>query len=271
MSKHQLIFGATALLAVAAAAPACASDATVINPGTPVLGAPNIITNGTNGAQTPIFTTDTSIDVMYIGSNASIVDLLTMGTVTGGVYTAGPYGTIVTNGGSRPSGYTQTTIGYVQTFQNVPLGSVFAITNEWGDSLDPAQQTAPVTWVSGIPYSNINSNPATNVYHFAYSNNVTATYSNGVFTGSNIGTLFSGATITSAEDAYFTANGGYSDWYFVGVEDLAQANFDDWNDTVYAFRGVGTPEPSTWAMMAIGFASLAFAGYRAGKPRAATA
>jgi len=28
---------------------------------------------------------------------------------------------------------------------------------------------------------------------------------------------------------------------------------------------VGTPEPSTWAMMLIGFAGLGFAGYRASR------
>jgi hypothetical protein len=29
--------------------------------------------------------------------------------------------------------------------------------------------------------------------------------------------------------------------------------------------GVATPEPSTWAMMTLGFAGLGFAGYRASR------
>ena len=33
----------------------------------------------------------------------------------------------------------------------------------------------------------------------------------------------------------------------------------------------GTPEPSTWAMMLIGFAGLGFAGYRKIKPKTAFA
>ena len=33
----------------------------------------------------------------------------------------------------------------------------------------------------------------------------------------------------------------------------------------------GTPEPSTWAMMVIGFAGLGFAGYRRAKAKAAFA
>ena len=34
---------------------------------------------------------------------------------------------------------------------------------------------------------------------------------------------------------------------------------------------LGVPEPSTWAMMLLGFAGLGFAGYRRAKPKAAAA
>jgi hypothetical protein len=33
---------------------------------------------------------------------------------------------------------------------------------------------------------------------------------------------------------------------------------------------IGTPEPSTWAMMLVGFAGLGFAGYRKSRRRAAS-
>jgi hypothetical protein len=82
----------------------------------------------------------------------------------------------------------------------------------------------------------------------------------------------------AANSEILAASGGYSDWIFVGVEDSRVTADDDWNDTIYAFQGVapvGTsptvPEPSTWAMMLVGFAGLGFVGHRARKSVAAAA
>jgi PEP-CTERM motif len=73
-----------------------------------------------------------------------------------------------------------------------------------------------------------------------------------------------------------------------GVEILSQSFFDDdevinlgsnWGPNidltfsgsgVFAF-GSAVPEPSTWAMMVIGFAGLGYAGYRSSRRAAATA
>ncbi len=87
--------------------------------------------------------------------------------------------------------------------------------------------------------------------------------------------------MTAAENAYILGDGGYSAFTFVGVEDLSTRQWDDWNDLVFAFRDPGgssgpnpppvpgVPEPSTWAMMLLGFAGLSFVGFR--RSRKATA
>ncbi|MGH6799312.1 MAG: PEP-CTERM sorting domain-containing protein [Roseiarcus sp.] len=52
---------------------------------------------------------------------------------------------------------------------------------------------------------------------------------------------------------------------------VAVANSDTALDYVSAGVTASTPEPSTWAMMLLGFAGLAFAGYRASRKAAAVA
>ena len=49
------------------------------------------------------------------------------------------------------------------------------------------------------------------------------------------------------------------------------ANADTVLDSVPNGVVAGTPEPSTWAMMILGFASLGFAGYRKARKTAAIA
>jgi hypothetical protein len=71
--------------------------------------------------------------------------------------------------------------------------------------------------------------------------------------------------------AYATAYaGGYSGipvGTYVGFEDRASGDYD-YNDDQFVFTDVassvipGAPEPSTWAMMAIGFAGLGLLGWR---------
>jgi hypothetical protein len=62
---------------------------------------------------------------------------------------------------------------------------------------------------------------------------------------------------------------------YVGFEDRPSGDYD-YNDDQFVFTDVassvipGTPEPSTWAMMLIGFAGLGFAGWRAPRKTATT-
>jgi hypothetical protein len=85
------------------------------------------------------------------------------------------------------------------------------------------------------------------------------------FTSTNDGTSTNN---WESEVLDFTASGtstlitlaGASGSQYIGVD----------NVSVLATSVPGTPEPSTWAMMLLGFAGLAFAGYRrAREPRAA--
>ena len=100
--------------------------------------------------------------------------------------------------------------------------------------------------------------------------------------------LWNASTSTTLEDTTANAD-GYNHAYvtpfsggivdgapipagtFVGFEDLLGAPYQgsdfDYNDDQFVFTNVssGVPEPSTWAMMGLGFAALGFAGFRARK------
>ncbi|MBN9061816.1 MAG: PEPxxWA-CTERM sorting domain-containing protein [Rhizobiales bacterium] len=59
---------------------------------------------------------------------------------------------------------------------------------------------------------------------------------------------------------------------YVGFEDIFGGGDRDYNDMEFVFKvAAGVPEPSTWAMMLIGFAGLGFAARRRGKAVAAAA
>ena len=51
------------------------------------------------------------------------------------------------------------------------------------------------------------------------------------------------------------------DWLRVGTDITGQGPFN----AAFSLRGSPVPEPSTWAMMLLGFAGLGFAGYRRGR------
>ncbi len=80
----------------------------------------------------------------------------------------------------------------------------------------------------------------------------------------------------------WAAGCGYTGWiessYTISTPGIYQIEFGvtNSNDTLYdsglAFAGleengipIGTPEPATWVMMALGFAGLGLAGYRASR------
>jgi hypothetical protein len=134
----------------------------------------------------------------------------------------------------------------------------------------------PATYATGTAYTNDFDNVGP-VYHFAFFDVTGAADVNSLFGAQYI-------PVGSAFDTFFQDNGGYSSWVFVGVEDSPITQSDDWNDTIYAFKGVapvgaviggggapGTPEPSTWVMMIMGFAGLGFAGYRTSRKSAVAA
>jgi hypothetical protein len=140
------------------------------------------------------------------------------------------------------------------------------------------------TFDTGTAYTNpanppfVSQDALPGVFHFAYFNIASESDFNSLF-GPKI-------SMTDAANSFVVSNGGYSDWTFVGVEDSRVTADDDWNDTVYAFQNVapvgttiggggtttpGTPEPSTWVMMIMGFAGLGIAGYRSSRKSAVKA
>jgi PEP-CTERM motif len=69
---------------------------------------------------------------------------------------------------------------------------------------------------------------------------------------------FSGWTVTSATAGYTSA---YLTGGAIGVNFSGQL----YNGGEVVIGASGVPEPSTWAMLMLGFGSLGFAGYRRGK------
>jgi hypothetical protein len=122
------------------------------------------------------------------------------------------------------------------------------------------------------------------VYHFAYFSVTSEADFNALFgPGGHSG----GVTMSDAANADIVNNGGYLAFVFVGVEDLPWAGSDDWNDAVFAFNnvagpatpGVAVPETSSVAvpetpssaMLLLGFAGLGFAAHRSARRRFARA
>ena len=130
---------------------------------------------------------------------------------------------------STPVGATAT-LGGLTAGENLP----FTLTNV----------SANQTYVMGTAYTNT-SPVFSPVYHFALEDFANEAAFNALF---GLG----GVSMTAAENSYILANGGYSAWTFVGVEDLPNPSTDDWNDLVYAFKDVtpaNVPEPMSLALL----------------------
>jgi hypothetical protein len=84
--------------------------------------------------------------------------------------------------------------------------------------------------------------------------------------GGPLGSFSGITTVGGLETGAITFNGGLANGastYFSLEEPLTAASFSGGGGGITT--GGGVPEPSTWAMMLIGFASLGFASYRRAK------
>ena len=207
--------------------------------GAAVPGVSGPITNGSSCQQT---LGGTSLQVVYLGSEAADEDIVSLNGAN-----------IIDN---RTSG-----LGASAILPLAPGALPFALTNV----------TTGQTYSTATAYANTGG--FSQVYHLAYFDVASEADFNSLFAAGN-GT--GGVTMTAVENAFILENGGYSAFTFVGVEDLASRQWDDWNDLVFAFTDPGgnpqdpnpppftpsVPEPSTWAMMLVGLSGLAFASYR---------
>ena len=72
----------------------------------------------------------------------------------------------------------------------------------------------------------------------------------------------------------FSAGGSAFNWYSIGLQTYLSSNVSEGAYNPGELVGsvsLNTPEPSTWAMMLVGFAGLGFAGYRGSRRTTATA
>jgi hypothetical protein len=200
----------------------------------------------TNGSTCQMTMSGTSIDLLYIASEAADADVISLNGTT-----------IFNNKTTLPGASISLPMG--------PSNLQFELTINVTD----------VSNLTATAYKNFNSRGRFQFYpvhHFAYFEVSSEADFNALF---NPGFKSGGVSMTAAENAFILGDGGYSAFTFVGVEDLSTRQWDDWNDLVFAFRDPGgstgpnpppitpgIPEPSTWAMMLLGFAGLSFAGFR---------
>jgi hypothetical protein len=221
------------LVASAADAATCGSFTSAptgeINPGPSINGANP---GGTtplicNGSTTSPSTTGSAVTTIFLGFSASNTDLLSIDA-----------GSTVFDNQTTPKGTTSTvsvTPGSLTlTLKDVTSGNVFN---------------------SGVAYTNFPGGPS--VYHFAdFSFANAAAYDAFAPFDSVTGNL------TTAEIATITADGGFSNWTFIGVEDLASNSNDDWNDLIFAIDPAATPIPATLPLFAGGLGALGLLGRR---------
>jgi hypothetical protein len=199
----------------------------------------------TNGSSCQMTLSGTSIDLLFIASEAADEDVVSLNGAA-----------VFDNKTTLPGGSTSLAIA--------PGNLQFELTNK----------VTGVSYLTATAYKNFDGRGRFQfypVYHFAYFDISSEADFNALF---GPGGKTGGVSMTAAENAYILGDGGYSAFTFVGVEDLSTRRWDDWNDLVFAFRDPGgstgpnppptpgVPEPSTWAMMLLGFAGLGFAGFR---------
>jgi hypothetical protein len=205
-----------------------------------------------NGSSCELTQSGSSVDMLFISSEAADEDVLSLNGAT-----------VFDNKSTSSGGSTSLAIA--------PGNLQFELTNKITD----------LSYLTATAYKNVNRRGRFAfypVYHFAYFDISSEADFDALF-GAGQGT--GGVSMTAAANAFILGDGGYSAFTFVGAEDLSTRRWDDWNDLVFAFRDPGgstgpnppptpgVPEPSTWAMMLIGFAGLGFAGFRrASKPTA---
>lgn len=122
----------------------------------------------------------------------------------------------------------------------------------------------------GTGYTNpgcmINANLCALVGNFSVT--FTAKISGGIYNGDPVFAVFSPTT---------NYTGGFVGWEGLDPTGLSETSYDQHSGTfsgTMAIIQIGTPppipEPSTWAMMLIGFTGLGYVGYRSRKRAAAT-
>lgn len=213
--------------------------------------------------------------------------------ITAGTCSETQAANLLTNG-DFSAGNTGFTSGYTLTtdtpflFQNgnhgiyavIPAGSI-ATSSAYGDwtniSTDPSGGNGNVFVADGATDAGVNFwsetiavVPNTNYAFSFYGAEVSNTCcSNAVFQPIFNGSFVSGFGATGAWQQFSIPvwNSGSATSLTLALEDLnTSGGFNDFAVADLSFSG-GVPEPSTWGMLLLGFAGLAFAGYRRTKAR----
>jgi PEP-CTERM motif len=164
--------------------------------------------------------------------------------------------TLLVNLGNLAPGDTNEIWGFLPGFGNFPTSgphgnlASYDYDDEWGNT--PPGFTSPNCTVGAALCSLVGN----------FSVTFNATVSGGTFNGDGVSSVFSPTT-------NFT--GGFVGWEGLDPTGLSETSFDAHSGSItgtLAEINLGSapiPEPSTWAMMLLGFAGLGYAGYRANK------
>jgi hypothetical protein len=174
-----------------------------------------------------------------------------------GFASAGPAQTLIYNAGPVTATFTGGVILTNESAETTDLSNVYA-TASFGD----ASLTNPLVVTFNEPIQN---------FQIQILNAIAGNYELSDNAGHS--DMFSLATTGgSLQTVGFAATGTVVDITFLGPP-LGTVTFDFAIDNVTFNQplGSGTPEPSTWVMMVLGFAGLGFAGYRSSRKGAAFA
>jgi hypothetical protein len=174
-----------------------------------------------------------------------------------GFASAGPAQTLIYNAGPVTATFTGGVILTNESAETTDLSNVYA-TASFGD----ASLTNPLVVTFNEPIQN---------FQIQILNAIAGNYELSDNAGHS--DMFSLATTGgSLQTVGFAATGTVVDITFLGPP-LGNVTFDFAIDNVTFNQplGSGTPEPSTWVMMVLGFAGLGFAGYRSSRKGAAFA
>jgi len=161
------------------------------------------------------------------------------------------------------AGQTDIVWGFLPGFTNYPsVGPPGSLT-----SYDYDDTYGGTSHIISNPGCTVNASLCAYVGNFKVT--FTATVSGGTFNGDPVFSVFSPTT---------NYTGGFVGWEGLDPNGLSETTYDNHSGVIsgtLAVIQVGVPptvpEPSTWAMMMLGFAGLGFAGYRASRKSAVAA